>query len=235
MKHINYKLLFLISFVFFLFSCNSNKYKKSDTVEQRIIFQNYTLSYDAEKTSLSVKVSFTCNNPSGISLILRKGSEVTFNGEALEGDFDEKEGYCYKEIFAGELPAKLLFRYQNNEQRIFDNYLKINKFEIKNSSNPIISKNSGIALSYSGPGFSDDEVLICKFFQGDQNGIAIEPRILSSSVIEITPELVRNVPAGKYECQFIRTLTSSDVKSMDRGGWYSSEYISKKVKITITE
>lgn len=227
--------LFILCVIFILSSCHSGKYKKSEKIEQRIIFQNYAVSYNAGTEILNVKASFTVNNPSGISLSLSDGSKILFNGKLLDGDYYDEEGYIYHDKFEGKLASELLFQYRNNDHAIFDNKLKINKFEIKNPENLVISKNIGAMLNFRGPAFSDDEVLLCTLLKGEKQVAALEPGIRSSEKVELTPELLINIPVGGYECYFTRTLTSSEVKSMDRGGWYSSEYISKRIKIIITE
>jgi hypothetical protein len=235
MKTKYYIPLFILSVIFILSSCISGKYKKSEKIEQRIIFQNYAVSYNAGTERLYVKASFTVNNPGGISLSLNDGSEVIFNGKSLDGDYYDEEGYLYLDEFDGKLPSELLFQYRNNDDNIFDNRLKINKFEIKNLEQFVISKSAGAMLNYRGPAFSDDEVLLCTLMKGEKSVATLELGIRSSEKVELTPGLLTDIPAGAYECYFTRTLTSSDVKSMDRGGWYSSEYISKKIKIIITE
>ncbi len=227
--------LFILSVIIILSSCNSGKYTKSEKIEQRIVFQNYTVSYNAGTDKLNVKASFTVNNPGGISLQLNKGSEILFNGKSLDGDYFDDEGYIYHDELDGKLPSELLFQYRNNDDNIFDNRLKINKFEIKNQEQLVISKNVGAMLYYKGAKFSDDEILLCTIIKGEKQITALEPGIRSSEKVELTPELLINVPVGTYECYFTRTLTSSEVKSMDRGGWYMSEYISKKIKIIITK
>jgi len=235
MKTKYYIPLFILSVIFILSSCNSDKYKKSGEIEQRIIFQNYAVSYNAGTEKLDVKASFTVNNPSGISLSLNNESEVIFNGKSLDGDYYDDEGYIYHDEFDGKLPSELLLQYRNNDDNIFDNRLKINKFEIKNPERLVISKSAGAMLNYWGAAFSDDEVLLCTLMKGEKSVATLEPGIRSSEKVEFTSGLLTDVPIGAYECYFTRTLTSSDVRSMDRGGWYSSEYISKKIKIIITE
>ena len=235
MKTKYYLPFFILSTIFILSSCNSDKYKKSEKIEQRIIFQNYAVSYNAGTEMLDIKAFFTVNNPGGISLSLSNGSNVIFNGKSLDGDYFDDEGYIYHDEFEGKLPSKLRFQYRNNDNNVFDNRLKIKKFDVKNQERLIISKSTGAILAYLGPAFSDEDLLLCTLLKGEKSITTFEPGIRSSKKVEFTPELLINVPAGTYECYFTRTLTSSDVKSMDRGGWYSSEYISKKVKIIITE
>ena len=235
MKSFFSKFIFLFTGIVLLTSCHSDKYIKSDQIEQRIIFQLYSASYDAEKETLSILVTFKENNPTGTTIELTKQSSVSFNGEKLSGGFSEKEEYAYTIKKTGKLPSNLLFQYQNNDGKNFDNTLTINSFELKDVNSLTINKNQGAWMPFAGKSFFDDEALSLILFQNEEQIETLEIPIPSGKQISISPELLDHIALGTYSGQFSRTFYSSDVKSMDRGGWYETEYISKKIKINIVE
>ena len=67
------------SLIFIISSCQSVEREKSNQVEQRLIFPQYTVSYDAESGNLTATAQFNLNNSAGSLIQLSSKSEVLFN------------------------------------------------------------------------------------------------------------------------------------------------------------
>lgn len=225
---------FIVAVVVTLFvSCDSTKYKSSDRVEQRLIFQQYSIYFDQEKSVFWAKVCFTLNNPSGTSIKLAKGSKVFLNRNLLEGSFhDEKFYYSFQSD--SKLPDHFEFQYINNDEDTLTNHFSMKTFEVENPNHTNWSKNSGVFLSYTGQIFGDDEALSCILFQNQEPVATIEIELSGKKSFFISPDYLSDIPEGKYNCRFVRSFSSSKITGMERGGNFECEYYSKMIPITLT-
>lgn len=217
-----------------LLSCQSNKYLKSDQVEQRVIFQQYHLSFDAENNHLRAQATFSENNPSGKTIELTKKSEVFFNDTKMEGYYQDSR-FSYFTNLSIEKPKILQFKYINNEDIVYSNTLTLRPLSISTPNGFTLQRSSAASMPYAGAPFSDEESLECTFYQGDKPIQTFELESPSGKYISISSSMINTLKPGKYSCQFSRTISSSNVKSTDRGGWYECEYISKKIEIIIVD
>ena len=234
MTGFNVRLFITLLILMMVTSCNSDKYSKSDGVEQRIIFQLYSVSYDAEKELLSASATLKENNPAGQTIQLTKSSSVTFNEKQLSGAFFDKEGYTYTEEFSGKLPEKLIFRYENNDGNFFENRIAMKTMEIKEKS-ITISRSQGVQLSFVGKLFAEDESLTLTLYKNNETLDVLDIDIPTGRAIRVSAETLSGISSGKYTGQFSRNYFSSDVNAMERGGWYEATYITKKIEIKIVD
>ena len=234
MKWFNARLVISLLILLLITSCNSGKYSKSDNVEQRIIFQLYSVSYDAKKELLSASATLKENNLAGQTIQLAKSSSVTFNEKTLSGEFSDKSGYAYSEELSGKLPDKLIFRYENNDGGIFENRIVMKSMEIKEKS-LTINKNQGVQLSFSGKLFAEDESLTLILYKGNEVAETLDIDIPTGRTIRVSNEVLHGVTSGKYIGQFSRNHFSSDVNAMERGGWYEATYITNEIEIKIVD
>lgn len=235
MKYSIWRSVIPLLIAFLALSCQTDQYLKSDQVEQRLIFQFYEASYDAENEFLSVVASFRENNPTGTTLELTKESRILLNGQTMKGTYSDEEGYLYRMEIKGPLPDNLTFLYHNNDSKEFQNRISISSFELKDITTLTIHKKRGAVIPFAGKRFTDDETLYCHFYRNGDVIETIELPVYSGSTVSISPDALSIITPGKYECRFSRIGYSSDVTSMDRGGQYETEYISKKIKINIVE
>ena len=212
-----------------LAACRSGKYEKSDTVEQRIIFPQYAVTYDDEAHSMNVSAVFSVNNAAGPSLCLSRPSNITCNGEKLNGKFDsESKQYTYSLQFDGQLIENILFEYTNNDGEVFRNDVAIRKFDL-GVDHLNISKSADIAqINFNGKPLTDDETI--DLYLGDE----MISLVTQGNRLVISGEQFSEIANGVYDGIFVRTLLSSDIFSMDRGGSISAQYKTKKIKISIT-
>ena len=215
-------------------SCDKSDSKASHQVEQRLVFQQYYASYNANEQLFKAQSSFKLNNPSGTSLHLTKNSKVEINGNLMEEDYAENS-YVYLYQNSEEKPKKIAFSYLNNDEQLLTNEVAMPMFELKNKSGLTLAKSKGGQLAFEGAGFGDDEMLYFSVYRGNDRLYQLESNILSKNIVTIEPETLTEIAAGNYEIQFQRVYSSSMVNSLDRGGWIDVEYLSKKYKFTITE
>ena len=212
-----------------LAACHSGKYEKSDTVEQRIIFPQYSVIYDDATQSTTVSAVFSVNNPAGRSLCLSKPSSITCNGEKLNGKFDsESKQYTYSLPFNGQFIENIMFEYTNNNERVFRNDVALHKLDL-GVDHLNISKSSDIThITFTGKHLSDEETV--ELYLGDD----MISLMTQGNRIMLSGEQFQEIADGVYDGVFVRTLLSSDIQSLDRGGSISAQYKTKKIKISIT-
>ena len=225
--------------IIMLLSCNTVNYKMSNTIEQRIIFPQYQVQYDAQTRQFEATVSFTVDNPSGLSVKLSEKSSITFNGMPLNLEQDDSLKRYFYRFTMDTLPKLLQFSYTNDEGTTFENNLSMNKLEINSGNTITISKSVGAVLNYSGKSIvnNDDteETVSCQLYQQGKEPFYFTIDVFDNQQISIKNEMIYDVPTGKYECRFVREMSNSDIKAMDRGGLITSSYISKTYTLIITD
>lgn len=235
MNKVLYQIVILTIVGFFLTCCSSVPTERSDKVEQRIIFPQYTISYNAENETFSASAQFNLNNPVGTLIKLSSRAKVTFNGEKLKAEVDKDQGrFYYSGTWNQPLPKECLFEYINDDKEIFLNKIELNAFELRGNTFSI-SKETGATFSFEGKFLNEDETLECFIVTDKEN----EESVLCSFFPEINGHFVQIVPEmlsvslGNYYLFFIRRKSSTEVKALDRGGLWETEYCSKKVKVQV--
>lgn len=226
--------LILAATVFLLAGCQSDNFTTSDKIEQRLIFQQYHIQYDSEKETLSAKVIFTENNPTGITVKLAKPSSISLNGIALEGDKTEDKSYFYSYSSEGESPISLHFNYVNNTGISFANDLTLSFIEPEISKLKV-SKQNGATIPFNGNCFLENELLYCSLSKGTEIAESISLESPENQTIHIYPEDIIDFEEGDYELRFHRFFHTMEIEGSERGGLIESEYISKIIKVTIVE
>lgn len=222
-------ILLLFSFI----SCQKKEYTDSDKVEQRLIFQHYTLTYDQHTGTFSATAGFTLNNLSGTSLMLTKRSNISLNDILLESKITASGSCHYPFEKKMDFPKTSVFKYVNHDGEMFENKIKLSLFELKDPLPTRISKSAGIHSSFEGDLFEEDELLFCHFYQNEELIYTLSLESPSGRSFSIFPIDLEEVASGDYAIQFLRNYESSDVESMDRGGWCERTYLSKMYNITI--
>lgn len=221
--------VFYILIMMFCSGCHFGKYEKSNAIEQRIIFPQYSVVYNNETQSTLVTAVFSVNNPAGASLCLNEKSGVSCNGESLRGKFDnDLNQYAYTRQFDGQWIENWVFEYVNNEGQKFENPISVGKLDL-GIETLNISKSSGItALHFNGSPVSDEETI--ELMIGDE----VIGLMANGNQIVFSGDLFEDVAEGVYDGIFVRTSLTSNIKAMDRGGSISAQYKTKTIKISIT-
>ncbi|MDR1345628.1 MAG: hypothetical protein LBK03_02860 [Bacteroidales bacterium] len=222
-----------------LTSCQTDNYKMSDKIEQRTVFPQYQVQYNAQTRHFEATVYFTVDNPAGLSVKLSDRSSITFNKMHLNLERDDSTKRYFYRLAMDTLPKLLQFCYINDVGAVFENDLIMRKLEITNGNSITISKSLGAALSYSGQPIAtnkdNEETVSCQLSQQGKETIYFTIDIMDNHQISIKDYMLFEVPAGKYECRFLRDMSSSNIKAMDRGGIITSSYITKPYTLIITD
>lgn len=226
--------LILAATVFLLAGCQSDNFTTSDKIEQRLLFQQYHAQYDAENKTLSSKVIFSENNPSGITVKLVKPSAISLNGAILEGAKTEDRTYFYSYSNKEELPLSLQFNYVNNAGVSFANDLLLSSIEPELSTFKI-SKQNGVAIPFKGKRFLENELLYCSLSKEKQESESISLESPENQTIHISPDDIIDFEEGDYELRFHRFFHTMEIEGSERGGLMEGEYVSKIIKVTIVE
>ncbi|MCQ2285596.1 MAG: hypothetical protein MJZ76_01825 [Bacteroidales bacterium] len=222
--------------VLVLASCGSVKTTSSADIEQRIIFPQYFVHYDAADGALIATAKFNENNSVGSAIKLSGSSRVSFNEEELKSETNKKEkSYAYVLRKETDFPKDFIFTYVNNDEQTFSNVIHIMKFEPQ-KSDLTMSKTGSCRILYNGPECTENETIECVIYHADaedgQTEIPCYQDTENAHAIVILGEDL-DLAEGKYEMQFIRRNSSSEVAAMDRGGIWESEYFSKKIAVDI--
>jgi hypothetical protein len=239
MNIISKKIAAVLGLIILFISCNTANYKMSNAIEQRIIFPQYQVQYDAQTRQLEATVSFTVDNPAGLSVKLSDKSSITFNEEHLKFEQDDSTKRYFYRLTMDTLPKLLQFRYINDEGTVFENSLSMNKLEINSGHTITISKSLGAVLSYSGQLFrqneENEETVSCQLSRQEKEPFYFTIDILDNHQISIRNYMLYDVPTGKYECRFVCEKSNSDINAMDRGGLITSSYLTKPYTLIITD
>jgi hypothetical protein len=222
------------SLIFIISSCQSVEREKSNQVEQRLIFPQYTVSYDAESGNLTATAQFNLNNSAGSLIQLSSKSEVLFNQKKLKLIEDKENQKIFYSIKSDEiLPKKLIFEYTNDIKNTFINKVYINPIVIRGKDIKI-NKQEGVVIPFIGETFSLDETLDCIITANNTIISNFSPDINSErKIIFLSPSNLANINNGEYTLHFVRRQSSTQVFAMDRGGYWETEYFSKKISISI--
>lgn len=226
---------FLFSFVFMLSGCQSVEREKSNHVEQRLIFPQYTVSYDAELENLTASAQFNLNNSVGTLIQLSSKSEIFFNQKKLKLVEDKDNKRIFYSIKSDDmLPKKLIFEYTNDDKSTFINKVYMNSFVVK-EKNIRINKQKGVIIPFFGKRFSSDETLECIMTTTNNTIISNFSPDLNAErkTVFLSPSIFSNLNNGEYMLYFVRRQSSTQVFAMDRGGYWETEYFSKKIAISI--
>jgi len=229
----------ILGCMFLFMSCNIGNYKMSNAIEQRIIFPQYQVQYDAQTNQFEAMVYFTVDNPAGLSVKLSDKSSISFNKKPLNVVQNDSTKHYFYHFTTDTLPNLLQFCYINDEGNIFENSLIMKKIEIVGGNTITISKSLGGGLNCSGQSFisngEDEELISCQLAQKGKNPFCFTINILDKHQISINNNMLDEVPVGQYECRFVREMSNSDIKAMDRGGLITSVYLSKFYTLIITD
>lgn len=219
-------------------SCSSVETIKSDTIEQRLIFQQYFIQYNANDSTIEATAQFNVNNGAGASLKLTGKSCVTYNDEELKGTSNKSENtFQYTLHSDGALPQHSSFTYMNNDNQKFVNNIPVNRIELK-AAKSVLSKTAKNTLAFNGQPLGDNETLECVITlrSNDENKYNFQcyQDTENPHMIVIFGEDI-DAPTGEYEMQFIRRNSSSEINAMERGGLWETEYLTKKTLVDIIE
>lgn len=202
-----------------------NTFTDSDKVDQNHIFQLYQVKYDAESGKMTAKAVYRLDHRSGKQLRLTTPSQVTVNGEKME--FNDQGEYVYT---AGKHQQTTSFVYTNNDKKQFKNSIITNTIAF-NQENITFSLDKTTRVAIKAEPFEDSESVSCLLTKGKET-VEIDLDFENGRLI-VNPEVIESVQPGTYTARLARKNYSQQLKSLDRGGEWESQYVSKSKTITI--
>jgi len=227
----NYIFIFFVVGLF-ISGCSSIQTEKSNRVEQRIIFPQYSLTYDADSETLIASAQFNTNNPAGTFIKLSSNSSITFNENRLKATENRENFRFYYTYKSTEtLPQKAVFEYVNDDKKQFTNAIHIHSFELKERTYFFKTKEEKV-IPFIGKALNENETLEGVVTNNNHEIINTFFPILRERSILISADMI-SLNSGRYFLHFIRRESSSKVNALDRGGLIEVEYHSKKIEVEI--
>ena len=197
----------------------------SDKVDQNHIFQLYQVKYDANDGNLTTKAVFHIDHRSGNQLRLTEPSKVTVNGQEME--LNEQGEYVWNSPKHLQITP---FEYVNNNKQLFKNSVITNTIAF-NQENITLNKNKTTQVTVKAEPFEESESVSCTLTK-DGETVEIDLDFENGRLI-VSPEVLEPVQSGSYTARLVRKNYSQQLKSLDRGGEWESQYISTSKTITV--
>ena len=197
----------------------------SDKVDQNHIFQLYQVKYDANDGNLTTKAVFHIDHRSGNQLRLTEPSKVTVNGQEME--LNEQGEYVWNSPKHLQITP---FEYVNNNKPLFKNSVITNTIAF-NQENITLNKNKTTQVTVKAEPFEESESVSCTLTK-DGETVEIDLDFENGRLI-VSPEVLEPVQSGSYTARLVRKNYSQQLKSLDRGGEWESQYISTSKTITV--
>lgn len=210
--------------------CVDTSYVDSESVDQNIIFQSYSVIYDAQDQMLFCHAEFRLDNMSGSRVRLTGNSSVTCAREAMTL-LDPTACYLLAKNSAGD-PGKVSFVYVNNNGDKYVNTLKIKSIDMKGET---IALALGVdnTVAFKGKKASEDEHFFLILKQEGKDDIEVEALEANGNNLLFGVDDLSVLSKGTYSGQLSRRSEGNDVKGADRGGIWEIEYLSEIKKVTI--
>ena len=197
----------------------------SDKVDQHHIFQLYQVKYDAGEGDLTAKAVFHLDHRSGSQLRLTEPSQVTVNGQEME--LNEQGEYVWHNQKHSQITS---FEYINNDKQLFRNSVVTNTIAF-NQENITLNKNKTTQVTVKAEPFEESESVSCTLTK-DGETVEIDLDFENGRLI-VSPEMLEPVQSGSYTARLVRKNYSQQLKSLDRGGEWESQYVSTSKTITV--
>ena len=197
----------------------------SDKVNQNPIFQLYQVKYDANEGNLTTKAVFHIDHRSGNQLRLTEPSKVTVNGQEME--LNEQGEYVWNSPKHLQITP---FEYVNNNKQLFKNSVITNTIAF-NQENITLNKNKTTQVTVKAEPFEESESVSCTLTK-DGETVEIDLDFENGRLI-VSPEVLEPVQPGSYTARLVRKNYSQQLKSLDRGGEWESQYVSTSKTITV--
>lgn len=197
----------------------------SDKVNQNYIFQLYQVKYDAESGEMTAKAVFRLDHRSGEQLRLTSPSQVTANGKVL--DLNDQGEYVYS---AEKHQQTTSYVYTNNDQQQFKNSVITNTIAFS-QENITLHKDKVTRVAIKAEPFEENESVSCTLTK-DGETVEIDLDFENGRLI-VSPEMLETVQPGSYSARLVRNNYSQQLKSLDRGGEWESQYVSTSKTITV--
>ncbi|HOZ30935.1 MAG TPA: hypothetical protein PLL66_08460 [Bacteroidales bacterium] len=214
----------------FTFSCASSEIADSKDVNQAKIYQNYSVSFDAESPEYYyITAQFRFGGNKGTTLRLSDPSKVTVNEVEMEEKSDNFRGCYYQTSIKAS--GFFIFKFVDTENKEYVNDVKI--IPVKAKVVDIINADKKTSVYWEGKVLASHESMLLTICDNEGNWASASTDVAGSDYIVISPEDMTNLVGGKGELYFTRNYYNSVKNAADEGGNISTDYISVPISVKI--
>jgi hypothetical protein len=226
MKSFFFLVLALIPALFI--SCNR---ENSDTVQQDLIYQTYTLVYNGSEDKTYARASYRFSNGLGTLLFLSGGATVQFNGQPM----DWKNLLAYYELeFPGNLSAGV-FEYSDADGNLFTNPIsQVDSIAFPANFTSLTQNTGSYTLNWVGPVLMNGHDVLVSIdgtFQNDLNLFTATNPGSNSVVLEANK--INALGPGTADAWMHRNFTTTLTEATSAGGSLSSRFEAPKTQISV--
>lgn len=226
MKSLSLLVLALIPAIFV--SCNR---ENSDTVQQDLIHQSYTLVYNGTEDKTYARASYRFSNALGTLLFLSGGANVQFNGVPM----DWKNLLAYYEL---EFPGNLtngVFEYTDADGNLFTNPVtQVDSIAFPSTFTNLTKNGSSASFNWVGPVLvngHDVLVTIDGTFEYDtQLFSSTNP---NGNTVILEAYKINALGPGMANAWMYRNFTTTLTEATSAGGSVSSRFEAPKTQISV--
>jgi hypothetical protein len=221
--------LFLLALIPATFvSCNR---ENSDTVQQDLIFQTYTLVYNGSEDKTYARASYRFSNGVGTLLFLSGGANVQFNGMPM----DWKNLLAYYELeFPGNLSGGV-FEYTDADGNLFTNPIsQVDSIAFPTNFTSLTQNSGNYLLTWVGPVLANNHdvlVTIDGTFQNDVKLFTASNPGTNSVILEANK--INALGPGTANAWMHRNFTTTLAEATSAGGFMSSRFEAPKTQISV--
>jgi len=225
------KFTFLFAFVFgssMFFSCNR---ENSDTVQQDLVFQTYTLVYNGTEDKTYARAAYRFSNAVGTLLFLSGGATVRFNGNEM----DWKNLLAYYELeFQGNLTSGV-FEYTDADGNLFVNPIsQVDSISFPATFTSLTQNTGNYTLNWVGTSLAagqDVLVTIDGTFQNDVKLFSATNPGSTSVILEANK--INGLGPGTADAWMYRNMSTGLIESTSAGGVISARFEAAKTQISV--
>lgn len=221
-------IIFVSSLLVFLSSCDS---EESSYVDQRRIYTDYELFYNANLDITYARATFKFGNAAGTLLELSDDSYVTFNGDTL--GFVNLFAY-YEREYAGFVENGT-FRFVDLDGNTYENSIEIHEIAYPDSIEDIV-QNQSYEFDFAGTPLGDDEN-VSLTLEGPLNGDMrsfFQDDIAATSII-LSAAKTAELGLGENTAFMDRKYIPALMQSPDVGGKISGRYRPVNTTVQVVE
>lgn len=211
-------------------SCSSSEIAESKDVNQKTIYQTYSVSYDASaKDTYYVWAQFRFGGNKGTTLKLSEPSNVTVNGTKMDERQSDFYGCSYETSISST--NKFTFTFTDTEKIKYINSISVNSVKPKEIKSFNVDKD--FVLYWKGSKLEKNEQMTAYIEDSEGNRAEVNTDIIGTDYVILKPEDMQFLVAGNGQIYFVRSASFSTQQSADEGGNIYYEYNSEKAPVLI--
>jgi len=209
-------------------SCNR---ENSDTVQQDLIHQTYTLVYNGTEDKTYARASYRFSNGFGTLLFLSGGANVQFNGVPM----DWKNLLAYYELeFPGNLSTGV-FEYTDSDGNLFTNPItQVDSIAFPVSFTSLTKNGSSATFNWVGPVLANGHDVLVTIDGTFQNDVQLfSSTNPGGNTVILEANKINALGSGMADAWMHRNFTTTLIQATSAGGSMSSRFEAPKTQISV--